>query len=204
MKVLIVGGTGRIGIEIVGALGGEHEVVSAGRSTSDVQVDYTDKASVQSMFERLGQIDAVVASVGGDSVFKHYAELTLEDFTLGYQRKFMAQLGLVRLGTDYVNDGGSFTLSSGFLSHYPNPYSVATGPFNAAVDSFVRSVAPLLPRQLRLNVVSPAPVVEPDQARRGVVTAKDAAAAYIEAVMGDFTGRVIRAWGGLEQEPLPE
>ena len=169
-----------------------------------MQVDYTDEGSVRSMFQQLEGLDSVVSVVGGDSVFKHYEELSFEDYEHGFRRKFIAQTNLVRIGLEYVNDGGSFTLSSGFLSHYPNPYSIGTGPFNAAVDAFVRGVAPILPRQLRLNVVSPAPVVEPEHARRGVVTAIDAAAAYVEAITGTFSGEVIRVWGGLEEDPLPE
>jgi hypothetical protein len=51
--------------------------------------------------------------------------------------------------------------------------------------------------------VSPAPVVDPAQEGRGVVTAEQAAAAYVQSVTGDFSGRVIRAWGGLEKDLLP-
>ena len=203
MKVIILGASGKIGREIVRALEHEHEVISASRRGGAVQVDYTQKASVRQMFEQVGKVDALVAVVGGDSVFKSYEELTPEDFEHGYRRKLMGQIGLVRSGTDFINDGGSFTLSSGFLSHYPNPYSVATGPFNAAVDSFVHSAAPLLPRAIRLNVVSPAPVVDPAQEGRSVVTAEQVAVAYVQSITGDFSGRVIRAWGGLEKDPLP-
>jgi NAD(P)-dependent dehydrogenase (short-subunit alcohol dehydrogenase family) len=107
----------------------------------------------------------------------------------------------VPVDVDKANDGGSFTLSSGFLSHYPNPASVATGPFNAAIDAFVRSAAPLLPRGLRLNVVSPAPVVEASREDRGTISAANVALAFVEATEGVFSGRILRAWGGLS---LPE
>jgi NAD(P)-dependent dehydrogenase (short-subunit alcohol dehydrogenase family) len=110
---------------------------------------------------------------------------------------FLAKAGLVNLGQHRANDGASITLSSGFLSDYPNPASVATGPLNAAVDAYVRSAAPLLPRDIRLNVVSPAPVVDDGQEREGAITAAQAAAAYIEAINGEFTGQVLRPWGGL-------
>ena len=201
MKVIILGASGKIGREIVRALVHDHEVISASRG-GEVQADYTQEASVRQMFEQVGKVDALVAVVGGDSVFKNYDDLTPADFEHGYRRKLMGQIGLVTSGIDYINDGGSFTLSSGFLSHYPNPYSVATGPFNAAIDSFVNSTAPLLPRSIRLNVVSPAPVVDPAQEGRGVITAEQAAAAYVRSISGDFSGRVIRAWGGLEKDPL--
>ena len=101
----------------------------------------------------------------------------------------------------FVKDNGSFTLTSGFLSHYPNPASIATGPFNAAIDTFVRNTAPLLPRGIRVNVVSPAPIVEPGQEKRGLVTAAQTADLYVDAVEGNFTGQVLRAWGGL---PVPD
>ena len=88
-------------------------------------------------------------------------------------------------------------LSSGFLSDYPNPHSIATGPFNSAIDTFVIQAAPLLGRGLRLNVVSPAPVVEPNRVTTGHVSAEQVAKFYVEAVEGNDTGKVFRAWGGL-------
>ena len=129
--------------------------------------------------------------------FKHYDTLTETDYQYGFERKFLAQVRLVQLGQPTANDGASFTLSSGYLSDYPNPASAATGPFNAAVDAYVRSVAPLLSRGLRLNVVSPAPIVGDGDESRGTITAAQAAASYVEAIHSDFTGRVLRPWGGL-------
>ena len=200
MKIILLGASGIIGREIDQALSLNHEVVRAGRN-GDVKVDYTDPKSVTAMFEQVGTFDALVAAVGGDSAFKPYENLTDEDFYFGFQRKFMAQINLVRSGTPYANASGSFTLSSGYLSDYPNPVSAATGPFNAAVDAFARTVGPLLPRGIRLNVVSPAPVVSPDEAGRGVVTAGQAAAGYLTSIEGTMNGEVIRIWGGLENEP---
>ena len=200
MKIILLGASGIIGSEIDRALSPKHEIVRAGRN-GDVKVDYTDTKSVKAMFDQVGKFDALIAAVGGDSAFKPYDNLTDEDFNLGFQRKFMAQINLVRTGTPYANDSGSFTLSSGYLSDYPNPASAATGPFNAAVDSFARTVGPMLPRGIRLNVVSPAPVVSPEEAGRGVVTAGQAAAGYITSIEGTMNGEVIRIWGGLENEP---
>jgi NAD(P)-dependent dehydrogenase (short-subunit alcohol dehydrogenase family) len=201
MKTIVVGASGRIGSRVVKVLSPRHEIVHAGRDGGDVQVDYTEESSVHDMFEQVGSFDALICVAGGDSVFKHYKELGDEDYQYGFDRKFLSQVRLVRIGESYCRDNGSFTLTSGFLSHYPNPASLGTGPVNAAVDSFARSAAPLLPRGLRINVVSPAPIVESGEEGRGRVTAEQAAEVYREAVEGEFSGRVLRVWGGL---PIPE
>ena len=153
------------------------------------------------MYKNITQFDALVAVAGGDSTFKSFEELEDEDYRYGFERKFLGQVRLVKYGMDYIRDNGSFTLTSGFLSYYPNPFSIDTGPFNAAIDSFGRSTALLLQHGIRINVVSPAPVVEPGQERKGLVTAAQAAEMYVKAVEGNFTGHVLRAWGGL---PIPE
>lgn len=203
MKIIVLGASGIIGQEIVKGLAPNHDIIKAGVRRGDVTVDYTDSNSIRAMLEKVGAFDAFIVAVGGDSVFKHYDELSDEDYEHGFARKFLAQKNLVQIGTEYANDGASFTLSSGFLSHYPNPYSAATGPFNAAVDAFVFGTAPLMPRGIRLNVVSPAPVVAPERVDQGLVSAAQAAKGYIDSATGTFTGRVLRVWGGLENEPLP-
>jgi NAD(P)-dependent dehydrogenase (short-subunit alcohol dehydrogenase family) len=201
MRVIVVGASGRVGSEVVRALGQNHEIVTAGRSSGDLTVDYTDPDSVREMFEALGTFDALVATVGGDSVFKPYEELQDDDFRYGFERKILGQLRLLRMGAPSAADGASFTLSTGYLSDYPNPWSLATGPLNAALDTLVRNVAPILSRGMRVNVVSSAPVVEPGMEGPGQVTAAETARGYVESIEGDFTGRVIRVWGGLEPQP---
>ena len=128
MKIILLGASGIIGREIDRGLSQKHKIVRAGRS-GEVKVNYTDTNSVKAMFEQIGKFDALVAAVGRDSAFKPYDQLTDEDFTVGFQQKFLAQIHLVQIGTPYANDSGSFTLSSGYLSDYPNPASAATGPF---------------------------------------------------------------------------
>jgi len=199
MKIVIVGASGRIGSKVTEALSKGHEIIRVGAHSGDILCDYTNEESVRAMFEQAGEFDALISVAGGDSQFKRYSDLTDDDFRFGFERKFLAQVRLVRLGESYARDNGSFTLTSGFLSHYPNEASIATGPLNSAVDTFVSNTAPLLLRKLRINVVSPAPIVEPGQERRGLVTAAQTARMYINAVEGVFSGKVLRAWGGLPE-----
>jgi len=198
MKIIIIGASGRIGSNVTEALSARgHEVIRVGARSGDIVTDYTNEQSVREMFEQVREFDGLISVAGGDSQFKRYADLTDDDFRFGFERKFLSQVRLVRLGEAYARDNASFTLTSGFLNHYPNEASIATGPLNSAVDTFVSNTAPLLQRNIRLNVVSPAPIVEPGQERKGLVTAAQTAEMYVDAVEGDFTGKVLRAWGGL-------
>ncbi len=200
MKIIVAGASGKIGTEVVAVLSKKHEIVKVGSRSGDIICDYTDSASVGEMFHKAGSFDALIATIGNDSVFKQYSSLDESDFLYGFGRKFLGQIRFIKMGESLINDNGVFILTSGFLSHYPNPFSIATGPLNAAVDTFVKNVAPELQRGIRLNVVSPAPIVNPGQAALGLVTAKDTAQYYVEALESSFSGRVLRAWGGL---PLP-
>ncbi|MCP3888850.1 MAG: SDR family oxidoreductase, partial [Desulfobulbaceae bacterium] len=184
------------------ALKENHEIIKVGYRNGDIICDYTDPDSVDEMFEKSGRFDALISVVGNDSVFKPYPSLAEEDYLYGFERKFLGQIRLVKKGMSHINDNGVFVLTSGFLSHYPNPYSLATGPLNAAVDTYVKNGALLLQRGIRLNVVSPAPVVDSgQQPQKGTVTAKETAEYYTEAIDGEYTGKILRAWGGL---PVPQ
>ena len=197
MKILIVGASGKIGREIDKALSADFEIVRVGATSGDYQCDFTSNESVIDMFEAVGIYDHLIAVVGADSQFKKFEELNDDDYRYGFERKFLGQVRLATHGQDNIRDKGSITLTSGFLKDYPNRFSIATGPLNSAVDTYVKNTAPLMLRGVRINVVSPAPIVEPGREGEGLVTAAQCADYYVDAVSGDMTGKVLRAWGGL-------
>ena len=201
MKVIIVGASGKIGRGVDRAVSANHEVIRVGLADCDVQCDYTDVESVGSMFSTVGTYDALVSAVGGDSRFRLFEELVDDDYRYGFERKFLSQIRLVSLGQSTIQDGGSFTLTSGFLSHYSNQLGFATGPFNAALETLVEQTARLWPRGIRINVVSPGPVVPAGREARGQVTAAQCAEVYVQAIEGTMSGQVLRVWGGL---PIPD
>ena len=64
MKIILVGASGVVGGAIARELGVRHEIIRAGRNGADVRVDMTDYASVQTMYDHVGNVDAVVSAAG--------------------------------------------------------------------------------------------------------------------------------------------
>lgn len=198
MKVLVVGATGTIGRAVVDALSPGHEVLPVSHSQGPLRVDLADKASIARLFEATGRVDAVVCAAGA-ARFRPFASLSDDDFAFSLANKLMGQVNLVRVGAAAVADRGSFTLSSGVLSHSPMPGSAAISLVNAGLEGFARAAALELPRGIRINVVSPGWVTEtlqmlkmdPSTGTPAAVVAR----AYAHAVEGSQTGTVLDARG---------
>src|SRR5512143_443237 len=120
MRVIVIGATGTIGKAILSAIGTRHEVVAVSGSKSEIKVDLADKSSIKRMFEAAGRADAVICAAGL-AAFGPFLNLTDADFAVGIGNKMMGQVNVVRVGLDYVNDNGSFTVTSGILSRKPMP-----------------------------------------------------------------------------------
>ena len=199
MKILVIGAGGAVGKAIVAELGARHEIVEAGRNSGAFRVDVLDPASVRRLFADVGSLDAVVMAVGRVH-FGPLGEMTAEQFRSGLDDKLMGQVNVVLAGQHRLNDGGSFTLTSGILSAEPIRDGVNATAVNAAVDGFVRAAAIELPRGLRVNAVSPTVLAESMATYgpyfRGFEPAPAArvALAYSRSVEGVQTGRVYTVW----------
>jgi NAD(P)-dependent dehydrogenase (short-subunit alcohol dehydrogenase family) len=196
MKIVVIGATGTIGKAVVLALAQQHDVIQASRSSNQYPIDITAPHSIQQLFESIAPIDAVVSTTG-QARFNALDKLTDDDFQFSLANKLMGQVNLVRLGTAYMNDNGSFTLTSGVLSHEPIPGSAAISLVNAGLEGFARAAALELPRGIRVNVVSPPWVTETLEARGmdlpGGMSAANVAHAYVQSVTGQQTGTVMDA-----------
>jgi len=154
MKVIVIGGTGTIGSAVVNALQ-DHQVVSVGLSNGDFQVDISDVNSLKSMYQSVGDFDAVVCAAG-DARFKPLDELSDEDFLFSLSQKLMGQVHVVRVGSQFAKPGVSFTLTSGVLASEPAPGGAAVSIVNAGIEAFGRAAAlELKDKQIRVNTVSP-------------------------------------------------
>ncbi len=196
MKVIVIGATGTIGKAIVQAIGSRHEVIPASFSKSAIKVDISDSRSIREMFRATGRVDAVI-SAAGLAKFGPMTSLMDEDFALGLNNKLMGQVNVVRLGMDYINDGGSFTLTSGILSRKPMKGSAAISLVNAALEGFGRAAALEMPRGIRVNIVSPNWVIDTLKAFNmdpSIGTPVEVVAqAYVRALDGSMNGQVIDA-----------
>lgn len=197
MRIVVVGATGTIGKAVVAALEDRHEIVKVGQTGGDHQVDIADSGSIRRLFETVGRFDALV-SAAGKVHFGALAELTEKEFELGLRNKLMGQVNLVLIGRDYLNDGGSFTLTSGVLSHDPIRYGASASLVNGALESFVKAAAIELDRGRRINVVSPGVLIESlpvfgDYFRgHEAVPGARVAKAYLKSVEGLLTGQVFQ------------
>jgi NAD(P)-dependent dehydrogenase (short-subunit alcohol dehydrogenase family) len=196
MRVLVVGTNGDVGKAAVTELKARHEVITAGRSTGDVRVDLLDEASIKAMFVKVGKVDAVVACAG-HAHFGPLATMTQEQFMVGLRDKLMGQVNLVLLGTPFVNDRGSFTLTSGVLDRDPIVKGANAATVNAALQGFVTSAAIELERGIRINVVSPGLLEASAKKYEGffpgheTVSSARVGLAYAKSVEGAITGQVI-------------
>ncbi|HLR80503.1 MAG TPA: short chain dehydrogenase [Bacillota bacterium] len=154
MKILIVGASGTIGTAVRNRLEMDHEIIQASRNGKDVSVDITSVHSIRNMFEQVGKVDAVI-SVAGGAEFASISDLTPELNEVGINSKLKGQINLVLIGKDYVNDGGSFTLTTGIMMDDPIPLGASSAMANGGVKAFVKAASMEMPRGIRINSVSP-------------------------------------------------
>jgi NAD(P)-dependent dehydrogenase (short-subunit alcohol dehydrogenase family) len=194
MRILVIGATGTIGKEVVAALSNGNEIVGVSLKSTRITVDISNVDSIKKMYASAGKVDAVI-SAAGDARFKPLDQLTDDDFLYTLQNKLMGQVNVVRYGWENVNDGGSFTLTSGVLAQKPMQGSGVVSLVNAGLEGFGRAAANEAPRGIRVNVVSPPWVRETLIAYRMDpsigMPAREVARAYVTAVTGNASGTVL-------------
>jgi NAD(P)-dependent dehydrogenase (short-subunit alcohol dehydrogenase family) len=144
MKIIVIGATGTIGVEVAKALSAsKHEVVRASRN-GDIKVNLEDSASIRAMFDKIKGVDAVI-SCAGNAAFKPFADLTDADYELGLRSKLIGQVTLARIAEVHLRDGGSITLTTEVLAMHPMPGSASVSMVNAGLEGFVPAAALELP-----------------------------------------------------------
>jgi len=199
MKLLVIGGNGTIGKKVVAHFSKTHEIIIAGRTSGDVTVDIADSGSIKAMFESVGKIDAILC-IAGEAKWASFNSLTEDDYDIGLRSKLMGQVNLVRIGQDYLNTGGSFTLTTGILADYPVVMTTSAAMVNGGIHSFVKAAALELKNELRINAVSSGLVedaVDKYEAYfpgHNPIPMKKVINGYVKSVEGKGTGEIIRMY----------
>jgi len=199
LKILIIGGSGTIGKKVSDYFSKKHEILIGGRNSGDVSVDIANSKSIEAMFQSVGKVNAVVC-IAGEAKWAAFDSMTEEDFYIGLKSKLMGQVNLVRIGQNYLNAGGSFTLTTGILADHPVELTTSAAMVNGGIHSFIKAAALEMKNGIRINVVSSGLVedaVEKYEAYfpgHNPIPMKKVINAYVKSVEGKGTGEIIRMY----------
>ncbi|GLK99267.1 short chain dehydrogenase [Dactylosporangium matsuzakiense] len=201
MRIIVVGGAGTIGQRLVPILRSRgHDVVVAGRTSGDVHVDLTVHTTIEAMYRNAGTVDCVV-SIAAHGALDEFTALTSDALLANMRAKFFGQVDLVLTGQHFCADRAGFVLTSGIFADQAWPRVTGGGVISGALHSFVLSAAIELPREMRINVVSPTMVGDSVDAFADQfpgmrqVPMDELVGHYLRCVEGNDTGRIIRAYG---------
>lgn len=143
---------------------------------------------------KAGAFDALVIA-SGRGHFEMLSEMTDEKYQVGIKSKLMGSVNLVLCGLKTIRDHGSFTLTSGILNREPITGGSSAAMINGALEGFVRSASQELPRNIRINIVSPTLLQESLATYADVfpgyeaIPAEKAARAYVKSILGIQNGQ---------------
>ncbi|WP_201314316.1 SDR family oxidoreductase [Dyella sp. EPa41] len=171
-SVLIVGGSSGIGAaaaEAFAALGAHVTIAARDRKRLDAAaaaighgvrtavLDTTRDDDVAAFFASADTFDHVVISAA-QTPTGPVRGLALDDAYAAMDSKFWGAYRVAR--AVQINEGGSLTFISGFLSVRPSRNSVLQGAINAALEALARGLAIEL-SPVRVNTVSPGLIATP-------------------------------------------
>jgi len=197
MRILIIGGAGTIGRKVAEFLHSDNEVLIAGRTSGDITVDLTSSTSINKMLKTVGKVNAIVC-IAGEARWADFKNLSEDDYYIGIRSKLMGQVNLARLGQEYLEDGGSITLSTGILADDPVIKTASAAMVNGGIHSFVQAAALELEHEKRLNAVSLGMVSDAYEKYKSYFPGHNpipmdrVVNAYLKSIYGKGNGLIIR------------
>ncbi|PMU51628.1 dehydrogenase, partial [Pseudomonas sp. GP01-A14] len=161
--IIVIGGSSGIGAAVAkqAVARGAHVVLAGRRLSSTVengvrseQVDVTDAASLQRLFETVGPFDHLVYTAGPAVQAKALIETDLNMAQDNFNVKLWGSLRAIQSALPFLAERGSITLTSGQLGRKTVAGQFIKTGINAATEALGKQLAKeLAPR--RVNVVSP-------------------------------------------------
>ena len=125
----------------------------------------------------------------------------MEDWNYSFRSKLLGQINLVQQAIPYIRENGSFTLISGILGKEQIFSGTIAATVNSALEGFVKAAACELPKNLRINLVSPT-LLEDSITTFGSyfpgfspVSGARVAQAFKKYIMGVQSGQIIEVHG---------
>jgi len=190
-RILVIGGSSGIGLAIAAATADAGAAVTiasrnqekltavASKLSGAVHIavlDTGDNGLLEGFFEKQMAWDHVVVSAA-QTTAGAVRSLSLTNAKAAMESKFWGAYRVARVAR--INEGGSLTLVSGFLSERPSATAVLQGAINAALEALARGLALEL-APVRVNAVSPGMIATPiwdglpSEKRRGMFEATGA------------------------------
>lgn len=199
MRILLIGASGTIGRRLSPVLEAKHEIIQAGRNSGDVRVDITSEESIRQLFHTVKNVDACIC-VAASGPLDNFATLTGKQLLEDFRGKLFGQINVVLIGQHHLNDNGCFTLTSGIFADIPYKGVTGGGVISGALHSFVLSASIELPKNIRINVVSPS-MVEDSAKDFGylfpglqAVSMGKIVDAYVKTVEESINGQIVRVY----------
>jgi NAD(P)-dependent dehydrogenase (short-subunit alcohol dehydrogenase family) len=136
-----------------------------GRNVTAVQGDVSNLADLDRLYatvqQRHGRIDVVFANAGGVE-FAPLGEISEAHFDREFNNNVKGLLFTVQKALPLLQDGGSIILNASTAATKATPGLSVYSATKAAIRSFARSwTLDLLARKLRVNAISPGPIITP-------------------------------------------
>ena len=143
----------------------EQAASELGHAALAISADVTQLGDLSRLFERaedaFGRVDILFINAGL-AVLKPLSEITEDDFDTVMNVNFKGAYFTLQTALPHLNDGASVVLNTSINAHIGMPATTVYAASKAALSSLIRTVsAELLPRNIRVNAVSPGPVETP-------------------------------------------
>jgi len=165
-RILVIGGTSGIGLATAAAAATiasrnqkKLDTVAAklGGAVQTRVLDTADNDLLERFFQKEQAWDHILVSAAQTKTGP-VRGMSLADAAAAMESKFWGGYRVARAAR--INDGGSLTLISGFLSERPSATAVLQGAINAALEALARGLALEL-APVRVNAVSPGMIETP-------------------------------------------
>lgn len=168
-KVLILGGSSGIGFATAKAAanaGGQVTIVSGNQQRIDKALaelpegsksfvaDLSNEDEVENLFIKIGRFDHLVFTAGEALQLGDIGNLTVNDAKQFFNLRYWGAFTSVKYASQYINEGGSITLTSGCASLRPGKGWSVAASVCAAMEGFTRAMAIEL-APVRVNLVMP-------------------------------------------------